>query len=340
MQTIKLAIATLAAVGSLVALSCKNEADSVNPEPKLKDIYNIKHTGLYPEGIDYDTKNNVFVIGSFHKGTVHTLSADGQTFKTLITDPKLVSVLGVYTDETRNRYIVASGDAGASVKSGPNGSTAGNVAYVGIYDATSGAVIKSIDLKTLTPNASALPNDIAVDKDGNIYVTSSFAPNIYKIDINYNASIFTNNTALYTPAAGSFGLNGIVYHPDGYFIAAKTNDNKLFKISLADPTNVTEIGGLNNNIKAPDGLEWTSDGTLIVVENGLAGGKVFSLGSTDNWATANITSQQTIGAKAFPTTAVSVEGSGIYVLESQLGVLLGGDNTKAEFVIKKQILNN
>lgn len=316
-------------------MSCKDEADTVNPQPKWKDTYTLQDTGLYPEGIDYDTKNNILVIGSFHKGTVHTLSGDGQTFKTFITDPKLVAVLGVYTDETRNRYIVASGDAGASVKSGPNGSTAGSVAYVGVYDATSGAIIKSIDLTTLTPNAGAFPNDIAVDKDGNIYVTNSFAPNIYKIDINYNASIFTSNTALFTPVAGSFGLNGIVYHPDGYLIVAKTNDNKLFKIPLADPTNVTEISGLNNSIKAPDGLEWASDGKLIVVENGLAAGKIFLLASTDNWTSASIKSQETIGAQAFPTTAVNMDHSGIYILQSQLGVLLGGDNTKTEFAIKK-----
>lgn len=338
MKKVNFTILGIVSAAILVLAGCKNRDNNETPKPQpqtLSDNYSINSAGLYPEGIDFDSKNNVFVVSSFNKGAVYTLSADGKTFKELIKDPKLIAALGVYTDETNNRYIVVSGDAGASEKSAPNKASAGQVAYVGFYDATNGSLIKSVDLKGLTPNAGAFPNDIAVDKTGNVYITDSFSPVIYKISSDYTASIFTTNAALFTPGANSFGLNGIVYHPDGYLLAAKTNDNKLFKIPINNPETAKEIGGLAGKINSPDGLELTNDNKLVVIENGLSNGKAYTLNTTDAWNTAAVSGEETIGKAEFPTTAALASNNGIYVLQSKLGELLGGDKTQSVFGIKK-----
>lgn len=333
--SLKLATYSLAFFGLIVATACREKnTDPSPPVATLKDAYDVHAEGLYPEGIDYDTEQNLFVFGSFNKGKVYTLSGDGKQLKTLISDPKLTAVLGVYTDEKRGRYIVAGGDVGASEQSGSANSTAGKQAYLGIYNSTSGEVIASIDLKPLTPESGALPNDIAVDQDGNIYVTDSFSPIIYKVDNDYKASVFVNNPQ-FGVAPGSFGLNGIVYHADGYLIVSKTSDNQLFKVMLDAPDKPVAIQGISGAIKAPDGLEWTTDGKLVVVENGLAGGKAFVLDSNDAWKSATIVEQEVIGSDAFPTTAVAVPGNGVYILQSQLGALLGGNKAKEVFQIKK-----
>lgn len=312
--------------------SCQHNKDnnSKAENPPLLENYSLNSVGAYPEGIDFDSKNNRFIISSFNKGIVYSLSPDGKTLSPLVNDTSLVAALGVYTDETNNRIIVASGDAGASEKSGANGSTAGKIAYVGIYNAQTGAAIKSINLKPLTA-AGAFPNDIAVDAIGNIYVTDSFSPVIYKIDKDYNASIFINNPVFAAPA-GSFGLNGIVYHKDGYLIAAHTQANKLFKIDISSGS-VTEITGLDNAFKAPDGLEWNGN-NLTVVENGLAEGKVHLLSSMNNWATASKTRDAAVGKIEFPTSAYVADNGITYVLTSYLGKLLGGDKTQADYQIK------
>jgi sugar lactone lactonase YvrE len=323
---------TALAIVTLVRCRENTETQAIS----LLDNYQINSTALYPEGVDYDAKNNRFVVGSFYKGAVYSLSADGKTFQSLITDTNLVATTGIYTDEANDRLIVASGDAGASEKSGAGGSTAGQRAYLGVYKLSDGTLIKGIDLKPLTPNAGAFPNGIAVDSDGNIYVTDSFSPIIYKVDKAYTASIFTTNANLFTPAAGSFGLNGIVYSTKGYFVVAKTNDNKFFKVPLNNPGNVTEITGVADKTKAPDGLAWTSDDTLAVVENGLADGKVHLLGTDNDWTTAAYVKEIAIGKEQFPTSATLASNNEIYVLSTTwLGKLLGGNKTESAFVIKK-----
>ncbi|WP_223608202.1 hypothetical protein [Chryseobacterium sp. OSA05B] len=322
----------LTAVVILGISSCSHDKDNdstTQPMPLLEN-YSLKSAGIYPEGIDFDSKNNRFVMSSFNKGMVYTLSADGKTFSPLVNDASLTAALGVYTDEANNRIIIASGDAGASEKSGTNGSTAGKIAYAGIYNAQTGALIKGINLKPLTA-AGAFPNDIALDANGNIYITDSFSPVIYKIDKDYNASIFVNNPAFAVPA-GTFGLNGIVYHKDGYLIAAHTQANKLFKINISNGS-VTEITGLDNAFKAPDGLEWHGN-NLIVVENGLAEGKVHLLSGTNNWATASKTKEIAIGQTEFPTTAYVADNGITYVLTTYLGKLLSGDKTQTDYQLK------
>lgn len=333
MKTVILGIIAVSAI-SIAACKKKRPVTEEKKEEVFLDNYPITSAGLYPEGIDYDVKNKRFVIGSFNKGAVYTLSADGKTFSQLITDPKLVAALGVYTDEANDRYIVLSGDAGASEKSGPSGSTAGKVAYVGFYSAADGRLIRSVDLTALVPGSGVIPNDLALDKDGNVYITDSFAPVIYRITKDYVATVFANNP-LFAPAPGSFGLNGIVFHPDGYLLVAKTNDNKLFKVPISNPSGATEVGGLGDKIKAPDGLELTSDNKLVVIENGLAGGKAHLVSSSNAWATATQTGEEAIGAAAFPTTAALLPNGGIYVLQAKLGKLLGGDKTETSYTINR-----
>lgn len=321
---------------SLILLACtknRDESDFIRQNRTLSPVlenYSLKSKGLYPEGIDFDKKNNRFVISSFNKGGLYTLSADGKIFAPLITDANLIAALGVYTDETNDRIIAVSGDAGASEKSGLKGSTAGQKGYVGIYDAKTGTLIKSIDLKPLVTSGGVFPNDIALDENGNIYITDSFSPVIYKIDKNYNASIFVTNNTFSAPN-GSFGLNGIVYK-DGYLIVAHTQAAKLFKITVSNGS-ISEITGLNNIFKAPDGLEWRGN-DLVMIENGLGEGKAYLLSSNDNWVSAIKVKESNIGKTEFPTAAFTADNGITYVLESYLGKLLNGDVLQEDYQIK------
>ena len=295
----------------------------------LKDSYTITDTGLYPEGIDYDSKNERFLLSSLHKGAIYAMDAKG-TIKVFATSDRMVLPTGVYTDEGRNRLIVANADLGISQKSTQG--SAGSVASVSVFNLTTGALIREIDLKGFTPNAGSCPNDVAVDPDGNIYVTDSFSPVIYKIDGNYSPSVFANNP-LFAASPGNFGLNGIVFHPDGYLLIAKTDTSKLLKVSLDKPEIVSEVAGMQFNY--PDGIEFNSKNELVIVENGLGAGKSHTFSSNNGWVSATKVSEAGIGKEEFPTTAALASNGHVYVVNSKLGKLLGGDKTQSSFTVQK-----
>lgn len=303
----------------------------IQKEKNVKDKYAIADVGLYPEGIDYDYNNNRFIVGSLYKAEIYTLSLEGN-LTPFIKESKSAAVAGVFTDEIRNRLIVVGGDIGLSKKSAPKGASAGSMAYAEIYNLATGELIKSVDLKFLTPKSGAVANDIAVDENGNIYITDSFSPIIYKVDHNYNATIFATND-LFKPAPNAFGLNGIVFHPDGYLLVAKTDNAKLFKVSISNPREISEVTGIS--FKAPDGLEWTKDSKLIVVGDAVAGdGKTYTFSSNDEWKTASKTSEMNIGKDEFPTTATLAPNGAVYVVSAKLGKLMIGDTSQSSFTIQ------
>lgn len=314
---------------SIFFMACDSEKRSAETSVSLQNKYTVTDTGLYPEGIDYDTKNERFLFSSLQKGAVYTMNTKGE-LSVFATSSKLVLPTGVYTDEIRNRLIVANADLGISQKSTTG--SAGSVATVSIFNLTSGELIKEIDLKNFTPNAGSCLNDIAVDANGNIYITDSFSPNIYKIDLNYTTSIFATST-LFQPKPNEFGLNGIVFHPDGYLLAVKTDTSKLLKISLSNPASITEVEG--TTFSAPDGIELDKNNNLVVVENGLGLGKTYSLSSKNNWASAAKISETNIGKEEFPTTAALASDGNVYVINSKLGKFLSGDKSQSTYTIQR-----
>jgi sugar lactone lactonase YvrE len=314
---------------SIFFTSCESEKKTASIPVSLQNKYTVTEASLYPEGIDYDSKNEKFLFSSLYKGAVYAMNTKGET-TLFATSDKLVLPTGIYTDETRNRLIVANADLGISQKS--TAESAGTIATVSIFNLSSGALIKEIDLKNFTPNAGSCLNDIAVDRDGNIYITDSFSPNIYKIDTSFNASLFLT-AKLFKPAPNQFGLNGIVFHPDGYLLAVKTDESKLFKISISDPSVIAEVQGAV--FSAPDGIELDKNNNLVVVENGLALGKTYTFSSSNNWKSATKVSETNIGKDDFPTTAALASDGNVYVISSKLGKLLSGDKSQSSYDIQR-----
>jgi hypothetical protein len=133
---------------------------------------------------------------------------------------------------------VAVSDPGAGLRTSP--ATAGKLAALGIYTLITGTRIKWVDLGGLLPGMAHFANDLAIDPQGNAYITDSFSPIIYKVDVNGNASVFMANERFATQP-GEFGFNGIVFHPSGYLIVAFSKENKLFKFPVANPSGFSEV---------------------------------------------------------------------------------------------------
>jgi sugar lactone lactonase YvrE len=302
---------TALAAGLLGLLpGCSNDDEPAAPTVTAPSLLSVPQAALHPEGVQYDEANKRFIVSSRTKGFLSTVR-DDSTFAQLADDPRLISTIGVNLDAGRNRVLVAVSDNGANTAR-TSAATLRKRAALAVFNATTGALVSYVDLGGL-PAAATFPNhfanDIAVDAVGNAYITDSNAPIIYKVDPQGVASVFLTSTQF--DAGTAFGLNGIVYHPDGYLLVAKANTGTLFKVPIANPasfTTVTNAAGLS--LTGADGLLLTDPQTLLLVSGSQT--TVYRLSSTDAWATVRSTGTFATGAVS-PTT-ITKRGADAYVL--------------------------
>lgn len=317
-------------------------AGAATAHTALPDLITGSGQAIHPEGVVWDPTRSAFLIGSIRYGTVSVVGGDG-TPRTLIDDPELIATGGIRVDVPRNRLLVtyddvyAGPDALLSVGSTPE--TRGRHAGLAVYDLRTGKLKRRIDLGA-APGLH-LANDIALDPRGNAYVTDSFSGHIFKVTPEGRASTFLYDPALDAGAdengLPNVGVNGIVYHPDGYLLVVRYDTGALFRVPLDRPDDVREVD-LEQRIPGADGMALASDGTLWAATNtirsdGIDG--VFRLASDDGWNTGRTVSVQE-SPEAAPTT-VAVTPSGDYVLSSNLNVLFGsgGAQTRDGFVLRR-----
>ena len=307
----------IAVFALLLSFGCSKSQNADSMAPALPDNITFTKNALYPEGVDYDAANHRFLVTSLHEGVVGAVTADG-TYTPVFQNPAMISAIGIRIDAKRDRVLVCNSDPGASIHTKPE--SQGKLAGLAAFKLSTGELIKYVDLGGLAQGGGHFCNDIALDSDGNIYATDSFSPIIYKIDGDYNASIFVEDKRF---TGEGFNLNGIVVK-DNYLIVAKYNEGLLFKFPLNDPAKYSEIK-VAQTMPGANGLLMKSDGSLLVIAN-LDTNKVFKLVSDDNWDSAKVTASVDMGPN-FPTTGVEV-GSSVYVLNAMLHVLFNPQSEK------------
>ncbi len=283
---------------------------------------------LYPEGTAYYKKDKSFYVTSLHLGKVGKVTADGK-YTVFVEDKDLISVVGTVIDNKTSTIYVAISDPGASTKTNP--ATQGKLAKVAAYDLTTGKRKFLVDLGILnTTGTGNFANDLTLDEVGNLYVTNSFAPIIYKIDSKGTASIFAKNDAW---AGAGFNLNGITYHKDGFLIAAQMEKGLLYKVDIKNPQNITVIK--TDTLKGADGLVLNdANSELLVISNKT--NKIYKLTTKDKWVSATV-DKSVESIETFPTTGVYVEGK-YYVLNAKLNELFNptpGVPLSTEFTLQE-----
>ena len=303
--------------------------DQKDKENKPERII-IQEENLFPEGIEYDKVSNRFLVSSLTRGDIGRVSDNGE-YTVFIEDEDLISSIGIHLDQPRMRLLVAVSDPGTSERTSPE--TQGQLAALAGYDLRTGERLFYTRLDGLAPEeAGNFANDVTVDKQGNAYVTDSFAGVIYKVEKNGNATVFYQNEA-FIPAPGGFGLNGIDFDPRGFLLVAQSNTGDLLRFPLNNPAAYSRVE-LPVEVPSPDGIFLKNPNELLVVGNagGTDNGVVYTFKTNNKWESA-VVEDSFVTPPAFPTT-VTVRNGAPYVLYAYLHELFSG-NSHSEFQIVK-----
>ncbi|HHB51426.1 MAG TPA: hypothetical protein ENK75_00035 [Saprospiraceae bacterium] len=316
----------ITAMLSLALTSCKTNSKSTNEKETsttsvekettiFPNVVQLKGIAQNPEGIEFDKNDNTFLLSSLNAGPIIKVNLDG-TFKSFTSGEKFpLSSAGLEIDYKRNRLLVAGFNGMELMDKDPN--TKG-VSFLRIYNLRTGVFEKDINLSSLVPDAPAyMANDVAVDNEGNIYVTDWYARVVYKVDTEDRPSVFwKNDTEI------NSGENGIDFHPDNYLLVSLVSVNEkglydnygLVKIPVNDTKSTNVISFKNKGLTVFDGMVLKENGNVVgVTNNGTApgGNSLIELSSDDNWKSAKLISSKSIPAS---TTVAITPNNKNYVI--------------------------
>lgn len=261
----------------------------------------LPDTSRFPESVTADANGTLFV-SSIADGGVLKVGADGAVVSQFLKpgDHGTRSTFGLLADPRRGVLWVASNDATPLGAKGPTGTEG---AWVKAFDVATGAMKTSVRL----PGAKALANDFALDGDGSLYVTNTFAPQILRLKpAATEFEVFVEDPVL------SKGLDGIAFGADGNLYVNTFMGGELFRIEVKQGM-AGKVAQLETPrpLKFPDGLRTFKDGFLMVEGSGALSRVTVS----DNSAKI-----EPIQQFAGPT-GVTVAGDRIWVSEGQLGLM-------------------
>lgn len=326
----------LIAVITVVATSCKeanntevkdsikNEinnkvADVIKNEDKTNfpDALTLENIAQNPEGIEYNKNDKTFLLSSLNATPILQVNLDG-TFKPFTSGEKFpMSTAGLQIDYKRNRLLATAFNGMELFDNNP--ATKG-ISNLRIYNLKTGVIEHDINLSSLVPDADAFfANDVAVDNDGNAYITDWYANVIYKVDLKGNASVFWNNNSGITA-----GPNGIDFHPKGYLLVSLVavddkglySDHGLVKIPVDNPNSATNVAISDSKFSGFDGLVINAKGNIIgVTNNGKTpgGNTLMELSGKNDWKSATVINSKEITA----STTVALTPKNMYYVINQ-----------------------
>lgn len=310
-------------------LACDEDGITPEPEPTIEIPNFVGYNSgmpIFPEGIEFDFERESFIISSAASGAINLVATDG-TFSNLIA-PNIFGgngTFGLQIDATNDRLLAVSSNLQNPM-----------LANLFIFKLSDGTLIHNVDLSTLSPGLNFV-NDVAVDSDGNAYVSNSDQGIIFKVDMDGNATIFFED-ASFAPADPSMetGFNGIEYHFDNYLIVSHYETNKIYKLDIANPSNLTEVALPDGFVNGGDGLYL--DGNELVVVSNAAVPFVSKFITTDNWNSASLSGNTYATGDIFPTTVVKVGED--YMVNNSYFNYPAYENTPINYLISKANFDN
>jgi Cu-Zn family superoxide dismutase len=308
-----LALLTFAMLATLVAL-VPTAGVGAAPRPST---YTLPGSAVFPEGVAYQASTGNFFVSSTTDGSIlrgNVMEAAATPFIT--GGGTQFSAIGVKVDDA-GRLAVAGGGTG----------------NVSVFHAATGAPIR-----TFTTGTGGFLNDLAVAKNGDLFVSDSFRPMLWRIPA---AAIVPSATPVAAQAwldltgkiayePGEFNVNGIVATENGkHLVLAQSFTSELFRIDVATQA-VTKID-LGGELVSGDGLALLGR-TLYAAEPFSGPGRIAKVALSGDLSTGTVLSRTTDPSFHTPTT-IAVASGRLLVVNSQFAQLFGGEEPSLPFTL-------
>jgi streptogramin lyase len=269
----------------------------------------------YPESVT-STAAGTLYTGSFAAGGIFRVPPNTAEAQVWISPGAFEtrSILGVLADEKSGTLWACSNDLSALGVAGPS--------------KVKGSWLKGFDLQTGAGKISArfpgkknFCNDIAVDRDGGVYVTNSFQPEILKLNpATQKLDVWLKNQQ-FDPPDGGMGLDGIAFSADGDLYVDTFSEAKLFRIDMkgGKPGAVTQIEP-SQSLQLTDALRPLGGDAFLLIEGV---GRLDRVTIDGNEATIETLKEGLNGP-----TGVTRVGDKAWVSEGQLKHLFDKDDPK------------
>ena len=284
-------------VGALLALPGAAHAAQRTPTS-----YTLPGQNVFPEGVAVD--GDTFYVSSTTDGSIFRGRVDQPRARVYLPGGANGRTTAIGLEAVRKRLIVAGGATGSVL----------------VYSTASGKFVRGYSSGPSADRPTFL-NDAAAAPGGDVYVTDSLRPIVYRVPAASirHRSTSTDSLPVFRDLTGSafqqlpgFNANGIAATPDGrYLLLVQSNTGKLFRIGLADRS-VTEVSLGADTLRNGDGMELQGR-RLYVARN--RDGIVVRLDMSSDYSSGRVV-RALSGPFRFPTT-LDGHGRRLLVVNSQ-----------------------
>ena len=217
----------------------------------------IDDTGVFPESMTA-TQSGDLIVGSSAKGGVYRAKA-GAFKAELWIDPAtsgMKGLLGVFADDKTHTLYVCSAALGAPPGQGDA------LSALRTFDLSTGAAKAAYPMPG---GAKALCNDVAITRDGTVYVSETIGGQV--LVLKKGASALA--TWVKDPKLGF--VDGIAIGGDGQVYVNTVTTGHMYRIPIAADGSAGAIEELTPSVKlgGPDGLRAIGGNRFLQAENGV-----------------------------------------------------------------------
>ena len=300
-----IAVAAPLAVGGVAVAHTDDRTSEQRRGGKASFTYTLPGDAVYPEGIAVTRNQKRFFVTSTTDGTIFRGSVSGDSASVFLPGGEDGRTTAIGIETMGDRLYVAGGPTGS----------------VFIYDISSRELVRRVDTGT-----GGFINDLAVMRNGDIYVTDSFRPNLYRIPADASKPV----EAIKYPdfEAGAFNANGIVRVDNRTLLFVNSGNGRLYRLDTRTER-ITTVDLGDRTLNNGDGMELRGR-TLYVVRNQQE--LIAKVRLSRRARVGRVVSQTTDETFRYPTTLDTARGR-LLVVNSQFDRRSAGEDPELPFTV-------